>query len=149
MDHNKILKYGLPTSLGFLVYFLALEMLGYGDVIYLRLLNAFILLAGVYMGIKDLKEESGRTFSYLRGLRRGVQVTVAAVLPFTIFIGLYLAFINPELMVGLTRIHGYSFNPLTITIALTVEGIASGIGLSYATMQFLKIPREKTAFQKD
>ena len=101
------------------------------------------------MGIKSLKEESGKTFSYLRGLRRGVQVTITAVLPFTLFIGIYLAFINPELMAGLTRIHGYSFNPITIAIALTVEGIASGIGLSYMTMQFLKVPREKTAFQKD
>lgn len=149
MDYRSVFKYGLMTSLGFLVYFILLDLLGYGDVIYLRLFNAFILFTGVFLGVRQFREQTGMRFSYLRGLRRGVQITVAAVLPFTLFMGFYLAFINPELMEVLAARHGKMLNPFVITIATTVEGIASGIGISYMIMQFLKIPREKTAFQYD
>ncbi|MEM6297769.1 MAG: DUF4199 domain-containing protein [Bacteroidota bacterium] len=142
-------KYGALTLLGLISYFLLIEALGLGDVIYLRFFNLLILSVGIFAGINQFKKYSEKPFTYLRGLRKGMQITITAVLPFVVFLFVYLEFIDPELATNITRLLGEFFNAITISAVAGLEGMFSGIGISYACMQFLKQPREKTAFQRD
>lgn len=140
--YDKSAIYGLFTSLILITYFLLLEVVGLAELIELRFFNAILLSAGIFLAIRSKKENPN--FDYLSGLSIGISTTLFAVIPFTIFIFSFLK-LNDEFMQYLI-LHapfGHYLNPWAGAAVVLIEGISSGIIISFTTMQYFK--KNKTA----
>ena len=86
---------------------------------------------------RKASEES--KIDYFAGLKIGIRVVFTAVIPFAIFIALYLVY-DGHLMylIQETTGIGYYLNPLTIAGAICIEGIGSGFIITFMAMQYLK-----------
>lgn len=137
---NKGITYGLYTALGLIFYFLAMKVIGQETNIWLRLLNFFILGAGVYMLLKKMFGKKHTYYSYFDGLKMGVVLTVTAVATFVIFLALYVEFVDPAFIAILENSQIWG-NQLTIeeaAFAILIEGLASGVVISFTWMQHFK-----------
>lgn len=134
------LKIGLITSLGLLAYFFIMKGLGLSHIIELRVFNFFILGTGIVYGIHKLKEELHEENFYLKGLLEGLFISLTAVLPFAIVIGLYLEYFDLGLMNRIKE--GLAskdyINGFTVFAVIFMEGIASGAIIAYGAMQYFK-----------
>ena len=134
------LKIGLITSLGLLAYFFIMKALGLTHIIELRVFNFVILGAGIIYGIHKLKTELHEENFYLKGLLEGLLISITAVLPFAIIIGLYLEYVDIGLMnyikEGLAS-KDY-INGFTVFAVVFMEGMASGAIIAYSAMQYFK-----------
>lgn len=134
------LKIGLVTSLGLLAYFFIMKALGLTHIIELRVFNFLILGAGIIYGIHKLKTELHEENFYLKGLLEGLFISLVAVLPFAIIIGLYLEYIDIGLMNHIKEGLASSdyINGFTIFAVIFMEGMASGGIIAYCAMQYFK-----------
>ena len=119
--------------LGFLSFFLTMHFLNLSDRYYLRSLNGVIHLAGLWFAMKAwLRENPDSLDEYPSAVALGMLTTLAAAIPFTVFMAIFLAY-NPEFMAAIkTQRHiGEYFNPVTASIFILMEGIAVGLIGSY------------------
>lgn len=134
------LKIGLVTSLGLLAYFFIMKGLGLSHIIELRVFNFLILGIGIVYGINKLKVELHEENFYLKGLIEGLLISLTAVLPFAIIIGLYLEYVDVDLMNRIKE--GLAskdyINGFTVFVVIFMEGIASGAIIAYGAMQYFK-----------
>ena len=137
---NKGITYGLYTALGLIVYFLAMRVIGQETNIWLRLLNFFILGAGVYMLFKKMFGKKHTHYSYFDGLKMGVVLTATAVATFVIFLALYVNFVDPTFISVLenSQIWGNQLKIEEAAFAILIEGLASGVVISFTGMQLFK-----------
>ncbi|HEY1037840.1 MAG TPA: DUF4199 domain-containing protein [Bacteroidia bacterium] len=132
------IRYGLLTSLALTGYFLLMQAVGLGHVIELRFLNFIILAYGIYYGITKLRRALPDEDIYFMGLAEGFIITLAAVIPFSAFVSLYLEYIDTGLLNEIRQnipISG-SINGFAAFVVVNLEGLASGALLTYAAMQY-------------
>jgi hypothetical protein len=131
---------GLITSLALIAYFMLMKALGLSHILELRFFNFVIMAIGLYVGISYYKRSV--PFSqefYLKGLAQGAMITLVAVVSFALFISFYLHYFDRELMehIRMTfrtqKIDGFS-----IFTAVFMEGLASGMIITFCAMQYLK-----------
>jgi hypothetical protein len=137
---NKGITYGLYTALGLIFYFLIMKVIGQETNVWLRLFNFFILAAGVYQLFKKMYRGNHVHYSYFDGLKMGVVLTVTAVAVFVIFLALYVEFVDPAFISIMENSQIWG-NQLTIEeagFAILIEGLASGVIISFAWMQHFK-----------
>ncbi len=132
---------GAVVSILLMGYFLLLRNFALEQIFYLRLLNIFLLLAGILVAEYFCGSKIAHKVEYLRGLRVGIQVTLAATIPYVIFMALYLK-MNPDFMAYI-QTHtsfGKFLNPLVPCVVgiVAIEGIVSGFVLTYVIMPFFK-----------
>lgn len=135
------IRYGLWVSVGLIVFFLLMKLIGLVHIVELRALNIFILAAGVITAIRELKNTSPRRhLSYLKGFGLGLMTTAIGVVVFSLFLFFYLAALDPGFMLNLQQTErlGSYLNPYTVAILIIIEGGFSGVILSLATMQYMK-----------
>jgi ABC-type sugar transport system permease subunit len=138
---SKSIKYGLFTALSLIVYFLIMKLIGQETNLFLRFFNFVIIMSGVYFLFKnEFQNESDNKPSYFEGLASGVVLTVSAVVVFIAFLAIYTTVIDPTFIAVLedSKIWG---NQLTLTeasFAILVEGVASGVIISFGFMQYFK-----------
>jgi len=144
------LKIGLLTSVALIGYFLLMKLIGLADVIELRLLNFLILGIGVSYGIYQLKKTMSNEDFYLKGLAEGFMIVVFAVIPFSIFMTVYLQFFDVELLNQIKASVALSqyVNWMTIFFVVSLEGYASGAILTFAAMQYFKNEGSKSVLPK-
>ncbi len=132
---------GLVTSLVLIIYFVLIRTFALENVMYLRLVNAFILLAGILVGERLCSSRIAHKIDYLKGIRVGTQVTVAATIPYSIFMWTYLK-MDTELatFIQTTTNFGKYLTPLPACAAgiITIEGFVSGLVLTYVIMPYFK-----------
>ncbi len=137
---NTSVKYGIYTALALTVYFLLMKIAGQEDNFALRFLNFFILIGGVYFLLKYKFQKDPEPTSYFEGLIAGVVMSVAAVVIFTAFLALYIVAIDPAFMEVMenSQIWGNHLEIEQMAFAILIEGLASGVVISFAWMQYFK-----------
>jgi hypothetical protein len=132
---------GAVVSVLLMGYFLLLRNFALEHIFYLRLLNIFLLLGGILVAEYFCSSKIAHKVDYLKGIRVGMQVTLAATIPYVIFMVLYLK-MNPD-FAAFIQTHtsfGKFLTPLIPSVAgiVAIEGIVSGFVLTYVIMPFFK-----------
>ena len=134
--------YGTLIAIGLAVYFVVMYALGLGHIIELRLLNLFILLAGVYYALKQYKRTHEGHLNYFRGLAVGVAASSIGVSTFAFVLFLFLK-IDSDLMrtiIG-NEPMGHYLNPYIAAAAIMIEGVMSGFFVTFVLLNWIYTDR--------
>ncbi len=137
---NTGITIGLATSLFLIAYFSIMKMLNLAHIPELRYFNFFILLAGIYLAYQYVHKPN-KAIEYLPGLGLGFITTVCSVIPFAIFMFVYFSYLDPVLLEQIkssqTTMREY-LTPGSVAGAIVIEGMSSGVILSFIMMQYYK-----------
>ena len=130
--------YGTMIALGLVVYFFVMYAAGLVHVIELRLLNLFIMLAGIYGAIKQYKRTHAGHLNYFRGLTTGVATSAIGSCTFAVFLLIYLK-LDHHLMASIIRAEpmGRFLNEYIAAAAVAGEGIFSGCTVTYLLLNYV------------
>jgi len=131
---------GVITSLALIAYFMLMKVLGLAHVLELRFFNFIIIATALFISIRKYKERLHEREFYLKGLGEGMMVTATTTVIFGIFMGFYLAYMDPALMdiIRAESSFGRYLDPLMVVFSIFLEGMASGAVITFAIMQYLK-----------
>jgi len=132
------IKYGLFTSLALIIYFLSMKLFGLEKNFYLRFLNFLIIIVGIYALIKqELKKPDATYFSTLIS---GISMTVVSVLTFLVFLAVYIKAFDPSFIEVMeeSQIWGNQLSVVQASVAIFIEGMASGLIITFVWLQFFK-----------
>jgi H+/Cl- antiporter ClcA len=116
-----------------------MKLSGVVHVIELRVLNFFVLAVGVIMSLRYFSKTKPESFTYLKGLGLGVLTGIIASVLFGLFVFIYTNFIDQAFMQSIVENEpfGQYLNPYIAGVAVTVEGIASGLILAFIAMNYM------------
>lgn len=136
---NTALKFGLFITLGLIVLFFIMKILGLVHTIELRALNLLVLGTGVVMALRSFKKNKPQSFTYLKGLGLGVLTGIFGSLFFAVFVFIYAKILDPAFMQAIidNEPFGIYLNAYIAAVAVAVEGIASGMILAFITMNYM------------
>ena len=131
-------RFGLFTAIALVLFFFLMKGIGLLEQYELRILNVFILFAGVFLAMREYR----RKFSspqYLAGIGVGLMTSAVALILFSTFVVIYLAN-NPVFMETLKSYEyfGRYLNPYIAGFVIFLEGTISGLLMSYILMQYYK-----------
>ena len=134
------IRFGLLTAAGLIAYFLFMKLIGQETNFALRFFNFFIIIGGTLLLFKRLFVDSEHRVSYFNGLISGVLMNVIAVATFLVFMAGYTTFLDPQFLGVLesSKIWGNHLGLLEASFAIMIEGIASGVVISFSWMQYFK-----------
>ena len=137
------IKYGLLTAAGLLAYFLIMSLIGLVHIIELRFLNAIIMAIGVSMAIRAYKIKMRGNIGYFSGLGVGTLTAIIGTTLFAALILLYIKLAGHSLVEVLSaeRYFGdrvQSTPGLVVFSVLMLEGVISGVMISFIAMQYFK-----------
>jgi hypothetical protein len=129
--------YGALIALGLIVYFFIMYAAGLIHVIELRLLNLFIVFAGVYLALKQYRRTHDGRLDYFTSLTTGVATAAVGSATFALFLFIYLSLDN-NLMNSIAENEplGYHLNPYIASFIVFLEGLFSGFGIAYLLSNF-------------
>lgn len=129
--------YGAIIALGLIVYFFIMYAAGLIHVIELRLLNLFIMFAGVYFALKQFRRTHNGRLDYFSSLTTGVATAAIGASTFSLFLFIYLS-VDGNLMNSIAENEplGYHLNPYIASFIVFLEGVFSGFGVSYLLSNF-------------
>ena len=124
---------------GFMAYFLIMRAIGLHEVFMLRYLNALFLIAGILLATHSYKKNMKVEVSHKKGLQMGMFITLMAVIPFAVFIYLYLNIDDGFLSLVEKNVELRDFiSPATVAGFICLEGLCSGSIITFIVMQYLK-----------
>jgi Protein of unknown function (DUF4199) len=138
-DPNRIPEnYGIKIAAGLILYFLVMKLAGLGHHVELRLLNLFILVAGIYYGLKKFKETHEDHLNYFRGLVTGVAIGAVGSVIFAFFLfvwmkldeGMMQAIVENEPM-------GRYLNAYMAAFIVALEGVFSGLLVTFVLINWV------------
>jgi hypothetical protein len=133
------LKYGLITFAALIAYFFIMKLLRLIYFQELRVFNGVIIFIGVIFAISKLKEIKGERINYFYGMGGGMLTTLIAIVPFSIFVLIYLLSDHTFLVALRERsAFGNLINPFIGAFVNFMEGMASGLIASFMVMQYYK-----------
>ncbi len=133
------LQYGIYLFAALMVFFLTMQLIGYGERYDFRIFNVVIQSVIVYLGVRHYARSTPNDYNYLSGTMSGILVTLVGVIPFAIFQMINLA-INPGMMNTLQEgfpVFASYLNPFTAGLIVLAEGTAVGLVLSYLCMRIV------------
>lgn len=135
---NLILKYSLGMYAGLVGYFFMMRFFGMYEVVELRLFNLFIVIAGLYLLLKENMDHGYK--GYLHNIFLGFKTISITMILIAISLLVYLQFINPGFKAFLAdaMLWGRNLSMAQIALAITIEGISSGFIITFMAMQYLK-----------
>jgi hypothetical protein len=138
--------YGTLIALALIVYFFAMYAVGLVHVIELRLLNLFIMLAGIYFAMKQYKRTHEGHLNYFRGLSIGVYTAVIGASTFAVFLLFYLK-IDHNLMRHIIENEpmGHYLNEYIAAAVVTLEGTFSGFTMTYLLLNYVETDKATEA----
>jgi len=131
-------SYGLRIAVGLIGFFLIMKLLGFHHHVELRFLNLFILITGVYYGLKKFKETHNNSLNYFRGLIMGVAIAGLGSLLFGIFLFTYMQ-LDSELMQSIkdNEPMGRYLNPYIAAFMVLLEGFFSGFLVTFVLLNWI------------
>ena len=131
-------NYGLKIAAGLIAFFVFMRLIGYGNHVELRLLNLFILVAGIYYALKKFKQTHEDHLNYFRALVTGVATGAVASVVFAGFMFLYLI-LDKSLMESIiaNETMGRYLNPYMISFIVALEGVFSGLLATFVLINFV------------
>ncbi len=142
------MKYGLLTAAALIAYFLLMALLGLTHIVELRFLNGIILAVGVVLALRGYKVKEEGNVKYFKGLGTGIITSIVATVIFATFMLIYLK-IAGEAFVELLTAEQYLGQRIEVTpgivifTVLMLEGLISGVMISFIAMQFFKRPQHQ------
>ncbi|MCX2741488.1 DUF4199 domain-containing protein [Pontibacter anaerobius] len=142
------LKYGLLTAAALIIYFFLMKLLGLVHVIELRFLNGLIMAVGVVLAIRAYRLVMDGQISYFKGLGTGIITAVVGTVIFAAFMVVYVKTGGESLieMLSAERYFGERVEAtpgVVIFSVLFLEGIISGVMISFIAMQWFKQRQHK------
>jgi hypothetical protein len=133
------INYGLKIAGGLIVYFLIMKFAALHDVVELRLLNLFILVAGIYMALRTFKITHQDHLNYFRALVTGVATAAIGSLVFAAFLFVYLYFIDTAFMQYIidNEPMGRFLNPYMASFIVALEGVFSGLLVTFVLINYI------------
>ena len=131
--------YGTLITLALIVYFFTMYAVGLVHVIELRLLNLFIMLAGIYFAMKQYRRTHDGHLNYFRALGLGVYTAVIGASTFAFFLLIYLK-IDDNLMRHIIENEpmGHYLNEYIAAAVVTLEGTFSGLTMTYLLLNYVE-----------
>jgi hypothetical protein len=139
-------RYGSWMFLCFTAFFLLMHLFGLSEHYYLRAFNGLIQVTGLWLVLQAWqREHPGHQDDYANGVVMGFLTTMVSVIPFTLFMVLFLAY-NPAFMLHIRQQSpiGSYFNPVTASLFILIEGFAMGLIGSFVIMRIQEAMRLKT-----
>jgi hypothetical protein len=138
-DPNKIpLNYGLKIAGGLIVYFILMVVIDKGHHVELRLLNLFILAAGIFFGLKKFKETHEDHLNYFRALVTGVAIGAVGSTIFGILLFIYLKIDSGFMDVMMQNEQmGLHLNPYMASFIVVLEGVFSGLLVTFVLINWV------------
>lgn len=132
-------NYGLKIAGGLIAFFLIMKFAGLLHVVELRLLNLFILVAGIYMALKKFKESHDGHINYFRALITGVATGAIGSMGFACFLFIYVTFLDTELMQFIIENEpmGRFMNPYIASFIVALEGFFSGLLVTFVLINYI------------
>lgn len=132
-------SYGLKIAGGLIAYFLIMKFAGLINVVELRLLNLFILVAGIYMALKRFQHTHGEHINYFRALITGVATGAIASAVFAAFLFIYVSFLDQAFMQHIVENEpmGRFLNPYIASFIVALEGVFSGLLVTFVLINYL------------
>lgn len=128
---------GLITGLVLIAYFGIMRVTGLADVLWLRMFNVLILFAGIIWSSNRYANMTRDNYNWFNTLGNGCITVIAALLLFCIFLVIELT-LDKELMAVLNRDawFGDFLNPVLAAGGVFIEGVASGMIVSYILLSY-------------
>ncbi len=136
-------RYGLFLAGGLIGYFLLMQLLGLADILELRFLNLFILIAAVVGALKYYKKHCNTMMTYFKGMGVGIFTSMVGAVIFAFFMGVYLGVVAPgfyETIRNEWPAYATQLSPVTISFVVLLEGAISGFMTTFIAMQWYKVP---------
>ncbi|MGE0771223.1 MAG: DUF4199 domain-containing protein [Cyclobacteriaceae bacterium] len=132
-------NYGLRIAAGLIAYFLIMHAVGLGHHVELRLLNLFILVAGVFFALRKFKETHRDHLNYFRGLITGVATAAVGSLIFAFFLFVYMQ-LDSEMMQSIIENEpmGRYLNPYMAAFIVALEGVFSGLLVTFVLINYIQ-----------
>jgi hypothetical protein len=138
-DPNRIPQsYGVRISIGLILYFVTLHLLGYSHHVELRLLNLIILATGVYLALKKFRETHEYHLHYFRALVTGVSTAAIGSFIFAAFLFVYMS-VDDSLMISIKENEpmGRYMDPYIASFIVALEGLFSGLLVTFVLINFV------------
>jgi len=133
-------NYGIRTAAGLIIYFVAMNLLGFGHLTELRLLNFIILIAGIYFGLKKFKETHGQHINYFRALVTGVAIGAIGSVVFALFMFAYMK-LDAGMMQAIIDNDptgmGRYLNAYMAAFIVALEGFFSGLLVTFVLINYM------------
>ena len=131
---------GVIVSLLLVSFFLIMRTFGWYQVLELRYFNVLILFAGIHSALLSYRNRiSPEGIDYLKGLKMGLRISLTAIIPFAIFMAIYLKidtnFMNYIIQNGE---FGKYLTPGRAAGVIGFEGFVSGAIMTYIIMPYFK-----------
>lgn len=139
-DPNRIPEnYGLRIAGGLIVFFLIMKFTGLLQHVELRALNLVILVAGIFFALKKFKNTHEDHLNYFRGLVTGVATAAVGAIGFTVFLFIYLSFLDKDMMQYLidNEPMGRFLNPYMASFIVALEGVFSGLLVTFILINYV------------
>lgn len=131
--------YGIRIAIGVTAFFLIMKFAGLFHYVELRMLNIFILVAGIYLALKKFKDTHGKHINYFRALIVGVVTGAVGSVLFAIFLFIYVHLDN-DFMLWLQQNEpmGRFLNPYIVSFIVALEGLFSGLLVTFVLINYLQ-----------
>lgn len=131
---------GALVSVSLIGFFLIMKAVGLAEVPSLRYFNFVFMAAGILSAFTYYKRKySPGGLDYLFGLRLGIRITLTAIIPFAVFMFIYLKMDRGFMEFIINNAdYGRYLNPLNAAAMIGFEGFVSGALVSYITMPYFK-----------
>lgn len=132
---------GLITSATLIIYFLIMNYFNFMDSAIAWGVNFIILWAGINLSYRFYRTKTKLNVEYFPGLILGGITTAASVIPYVIFV--YIWFSNSDaallsILKSNNLFMGENITPMKAAASTMIEGICSGIIISFMMMQYFK-----------
>lgn len=133
------LRSGLFTAVFLIIYFLFMRSLGLTGNAFAWGFNFIILYAGINFCYRYYRVRTDPNVEYLPGMLLGTEVTFVSVIVFSLFLYVYFSSVNPGLVNSLgsnVLFMSDVVTPMRAAAATFIEGLSSGVVISFAMMQY-------------
>ena len=138
-DPNRIPEnYGLKTAAGLIGFFVFMQLIGLSHHVELRLLNLFIIVAGIYFALKKFKSSHDDHMNYFRGLIVGVATGAVASVVFAVFLFIYMK-LDSSLLASIQENEpmGHYLNEYMSAFIVALEGVFSGMLVTFLLINYI------------
>jgi hypothetical protein len=135
------LLYGLITCIALIIYFMIMRTFNLTESGIAWGMNFFLLFIGILVALKDYRSKTELNVPYLEGMLLGMTTTSISVASFSFFNWIYFTSADPNLILTLqdnVLFLGEEITPTRAAGATLIEGVCSGLIISFTIMQYYK-----------
>ncbi len=145
------LKAGLLNATALILYFMLMRWMNWTSSATAWGFNFVILLTGITLTYRFYRSKTQPNIDYLPGMMLGFETTMVTVIAFTLFVFLYFTSVSPALLESLgdnVLFMKKNVSPASAAISTFVEGLCSGIIISFTMMQYYRSGFRRTRMEK-